>query len=96
MAKIRLLLINPNSSASITAALRRGLAGRRADDRVELEYFTGPPDAPRGISDAETARRSSECAWRELVGDEEPAGPGGLGKGLVGFDGFLVCCCKVL
>jgi allantoin racemase len=89
MSAIKLLIINPNSSQSITDALKRSLTS--ASNSVSLTFFTGPSDAPRGISDDVTARQSTECAMRVLVGHE----PDGVGPKLESYDGILVCCCEL-
>ena len=80
---LRILVINPNSSASITAALR-GVLQPTCPPDIELTYFnplTGPP----GIKDPETASQSCSACLEELTG---PAAP----LDLLQYDGAVVAC----
>lgn len=80
-----LLIINPNSSQSITDGLRECLDPLKQAD-VELSYFTAPDQAPAAIVDTITANQTATYCYDELVRS------GATGQ----FDGFLVCCCKCL
>ncbi|GAA5830592.1 hypothetical protein JCM11251_002525 [Rhodosporidiobolus azoricus] len=77
----RLLIINPNSTESITDGLRDAL-DPYCPPGVELSYFTGPNHAPTGISDFVTGIQTAAICFEELEKE------GALGK----YDGFLVCC----
>lgn len=78
----RLLVINPNSTESITDGLRDALEPYRPAD-VHLDYFTGPSHAPTGIRDFRTGVQTAAICFDEL----EKSGA------LRRYDGFLVCCC---
>ncbi|GJN87703.1 hypothetical protein Rhopal_000658-T1 [Rhodotorula paludigena] len=78
---IRLLVINPNSTESITDGLRDALEPYRPAD-IHLDYFTGPSHAPTGIRDFRTGVQTAAICFDEL----EKSGA------LERYDGFLVCC----
>ncbi|GAA5905422.1 hypothetical protein JCM6882_003155 [Rhodosporidiobolus microsporus] len=77
----RLLIINPNSTESITDGLRAAL-DPYCPLGVELTYFTGPPHAPTGISNFVTGIQTASICFEEL----EKKGA------FEAYDGFLVCC----
>lgn len=80
-----LLVINPNSSQSITAGLRECLEPLKQAD-VELSYFTAPAQAPIAIVDTITANQTATYCYDELIRS------GATGQ----YDAFLICCCKCL
>lgn len=74
-----ILVINPNSSVSVSENLRSTVA---APPGVTLEYYTAPLDAPPEISGTET-----------LIQSEQASLPDILQKNLLDkYDGFLVAC----
>ncbi|GAA5971381.1 hypothetical protein JCM11641_008330 [Rhodosporidiobolus odoratus] len=77
----RLLIINPNSTESITDGLRAAL-DPYCPPGMSLTYFTAPSQAPTGISDFRTGILTAAVCFEEL----EKSGA------LVTYDGFLVCC----
>jgi len=79
MQPISLLIINPNSSQSVTSALEAHFAFL-TPPLTTLHYFTGPPPAPPAINDTETSLLSTSACLPAL----EPL--------LEGHDGFLVAC----
>lgn len=79
----RLLLVNPNSSRSITAALRTALEPH-TPPACELDFFN-PSNGPRGIHDAVTAEESTNACLSEIVGKDAKVD-------ISGYDGVLVCC----
>ncbi|CED82271.1 Asp/Glu/hydantoin racemase [Phaffia rhodozyma] len=83
---IRLLVINPNSSDSVTSALRTSF-DQSSPPGVTLSFWN-PRSGPAGISDEQTARESTDACWDELIGEDDRV----LGKGLEGYDGFLIAC----
>jgi len=83
MTSYNILVINPNSSASITAALERVLLPYTPPG-VQLTFFN-PKSGPRGISDVATANESTEACMAELTGP-------GTSIILSDYDGALVCC----
>ncbi|WRT69219.1 uncharacterized protein IL334_006203 [Kwoniella shivajii] len=78
-----LLIINPNSSSSITAALSASLSPH-CPPNVTLTFFN-PSTGPKGISDPITAEQSTQACLSELTGPD-PTHP--IDK----YDGVLVCC----
>lgn len=79
----RILILNPNSSESMTAAVADAL--RAYSGPSELTFATGPPECPAEINGPETAELSARGCWR-LLGDA--AGPLYHGR----FDGIVVAC----
>ncbi|TRM63022.1 Asp/Glu/hydantoin racemase [Schizophyllum amplum] len=74
-----LLVINPNSSKSVTDGLEEILV---APPGVELAFYTAPSHAPPSINDATTAALTTTACWEDI------SSRGLLEK----HDGFLVCC----
>ncbi|GAA6005371.1 hypothetical protein JCM10207_002956 [Rhodosporidiobolus poonsookiae] len=77
----RLLVINPNSTASITEGIQAAL-DPYCPAGVEITYFTAPSHAPTGISDFRTGIQTAYICFDELEKT------GAFDK----YDGFLVCC----
>jgi len=79
-----IVLLNPNSSASVTQALREKLSSYETPG-VRLE-FANPPAGPPSIDDPITSVLSAATSWKFLE-DE------GLlnDKSIVGI---IVCCCQ--
>ncbi|KAJ7139887.1 Asp/Glu/hydantoin racemase [Mycena epipterygia] len=76
---IILLVINPNSSQSVTEGLKEAL---RAPPDTTLAFYTAPADAPPSINDATTGTISAAVCFRDIVA-----------KGWIDtYDGFLVSC----
>lgn len=79
---LTLLIINPNSSRSVTEGLEDVL---RPPPGIKLEYYTAPSSAPDSIMDITTGVLSGATCFEDL-----------RSKGLIDiYDGFLVCCCNV-
>ena len=74
----KLLIINPNSSQSVTDNLKSLLPVPPA---TELEFYTGPPDAPPEIDGPETSKKSTEVCLPDL-----------LKHYVDDYSGYLVCC----
>ncbi|QWU89365.1 hypothetical protein CA3LBN_003688 [Candidozyma haemuli] len=74
-----LLVINPNSSVSVSDNLRLTIT---PPPGTNLEFYTAPPNAPKEISGTETSIQSEEAALPDI-----------LEKRLLdSYDGFLVAC----
>jgi Asp/Glu/hydantoin racemase len=80
---IRLLILNPNSSSSITSALFAALSPHTPPG-VTLT-FHNPSTGPPGIHDAVTAQQSTDACLSELTGASPTLD-------LEDFDGVLVSC----
>ncbi|PPQ91020.1 hypothetical protein CVT25_013945 [Psilocybe cyanescens] len=79
IATISLLVINPNSSGSVTAGLREVMV---PPPGVHLQFYTGPSNAPPSINDTTTGVLSGAACFADI---QE--------KNLIDkHDGFLVCC----
>lgn len=66
MAPRSILVINPNSTASITDSLKQMLEPLVPADTI-LSFFTGPPAAPKSINDNETSARSADACLPALI-----------------------------
>ncbi|KAF4565457.1 hypothetical protein EYR36_002028 [Pleurotus pulmonarius] len=76
----KLLIINPNSSDIITQALASNLTPL-CPPGIELDFKTGPPDAPPSINDPPTSILSAASTFKAMEPiDQQP------------YAGFLVCC----
>jgi Asp/Glu/hydantoin racemase len=83
MSVMQLLVINPNSSKSITDGLKESLDAITPPE-TQLLYFTAPAHAPKAISNVITANQTATACYEALVKS------GAIQK----YDGFLVSCCK--
>ncbi|KAK6528696.1 hypothetical protein TWF694_003938 [Orbilia ellipsospora] len=66
MAPRSILVINPNSTASITESLKQMLAPLVPADTI-LSFFTGPAPAPPSINDNETSALSADACLPALI-----------------------------
>ena len=82
MSRPTILVINPNSSASITAGLQMSLSAI-CPPWVSLEFYTAPDHAARAISDFRTMNTTSTHCYEDLV----------KRGAFQQYDGFMVCCC---
>lgn len=83
MTSVRLLVINPNSTSSVTDGLVEVL---KAPPQTELAFYTAPNTAPPSINDMVTANLTATACFLDI---QE--------KNLLDkYDGFLVCCCEYL
>ncbi|KAH8599442.1 Asp/Glu/Hydantoin racemase-domain-containing protein [Bisporella sp. PMI_857] len=82
--KQRLLLINPNSTSSMTHSLQRVLSSLGPSPILDITYYTAP-SGPTSINSNEDATESADVVIRDL-----------LRLGFVhDFDAFLVACYSV-
>ncbi|OCH92051.1 hypothetical protein OBBRIDRAFT_791683 [Obba rivulosa] len=65
-ASTSILIINPNSTRSMTAALAPLLADL-THPGLALHFHTGPPDAPPSINDAETSAASAAATLPSVL-----------------------------
>ncbi|KAJ3767070.1 Asp/Glu/hydantoin racemase [Lentinula raphanica] len=79
MTCIRLLIINPNSTKSVTDGLEEVLT---PPPQTELTFYTAPKNAPPSINDMVTANLTATACFLDI---QEK-------KLLDRYDGFLVCC----
>ncbi|KAJ7293341.1 Asp/Glu/hydantoin racemase [Mycena rebaudengoi] len=77
---ISILVINPNSSRSVTEGLEVVLKQCTPPDAV-LSFYTAPSNAPPSINDVTTGILSAAACFDDLTA-----------KGIDKYDGFLVSC----
>jgi Asp/Glu/hydantoin racemase len=76
-----ILIINPNSSQSVTDGLEQAL---QAPPETTLTFYTAPPNAPPSINDITGGTLSATACFLDIIE-----------KGLIDkYDGFLVSCCE--
>ncbi|KAK6455189.1 Asp/Glu/hydantoin racemase [Scheffersomyces xylosifermentans] len=75
---LNLLIINPNSSESVTANLA---ATVKEPESVKLHFYTGPANSPTEIT-PETSNASEQAVLPDLLAK----------NAIEKYDGFLVCC----
>ena len=81
-----ILIINPNSSASITSGLEEALQPL-CPPGIQCDFYTGPAEgggAPPAIQDLRTGIASAQACYADLQ----------IKVCLEKYDGFLVCCCE--
>ncbi|KAF5392748.1 hypothetical protein D9757_000846 [Collybiopsis confluens] len=76
---MHLLIINPNSSDSVTDGLIQSL---HPPPQTKLSFYTAPSNAPPSINDLVTANLSATACFLDLQEKQF----------LDQYDGFLVCC----
>ncbi len=81
MAPASILVINPNSSQSITDGLKETLV---APPEAKLMFYTAPSHAPPSVNDIVTANLTATACFQDIVEKQL----------LEKHDGFLVCCCE--
>ncbi|THH04500.1 hypothetical protein EW146_g10160 [Bondarzewia mesenterica] len=79
MSIARILVINPNSSASVTDGMKAVLV---APPQTSLTFYTAPTDSPPSIDNATAASFSATICFTDIHSQHR----------LDFFDGFLVCC----
>lgn len=75
----RILVLNPNSSSSVTDNLKVILS---APPNVEFGFYTGPSTSPREIIDVPTSIESEQACLKDILGSDL----------LDSYDAILVCC----
>ncbi|KII84370.1 hypothetical protein PLICRDRAFT_118115 [Plicaturopsis crispa FD-325 SS-3] len=81
--RVKILVINPNSSRSITSGLRESLLPL-CSRNVALVYFTGSARAPASIDDETTAVMSAAVCYADIRAHVDWVGPM--------YDAYLVAC----
>lgn len=82
----RILVVNPNSSNSMTVSLQETIDKTFLGNPYEISYFTGPSTSPPQIDGHETSIQSMEACYPLLVDDEESV------YFFQKFDGILIAC----
>lgn len=88
----RILVLNPNSSQSMTDGMRAAInhPDLGLPYSTEIHAYTGPPAAPASINDAADIARSTEVVLADL--QSEDRGPDECPSA---YDGILVACYSV-
>lgn len=85
---MKILVINPNSTGSMTAALKAEIDTLLLPASIEIEYYTASdssfPPAPPSINNQDDAVVSSDAVLADLK-EKWP-------DHLTGFDGYLIAC----
>ncbi|KAK0672385.1 Asp/Glu/Hydantoin racemase-domain-containing protein [Cercophora samala] len=81
----RILVLNPNSSASMTHGVEVAIRGMNLPLSTEIYTYTAPPASPASINDGEDVQQSADVVMRNL---QET---GILGE----YDAVLVACYSV-
>ncbi|KAK3352155.1 Asp/Glu/hydantoin racemase [Neurospora tetraspora] len=85
--KIRILILNPNSSKSMTGGMEKSISTLNLPDNIEISYYTAPSDSPASINDGTDVQTSASVVLNDLGSD-----PQDLKDYL---DAVLVCCFSV-
>lgn len=82
----RILVVNPNSSKSMTVSLRETIEKTFSEESYKISYITGPDASPPQIDGQETSIKSMEACLPLLVDDHESV------YYYKKFDGILIAC----
>ncbi|KIR80777.1 hypothetical protein I305_01886 [Cryptococcus gattii E566] len=97
VAKIQLLLINPNSTSTFTQDVARHLHPRLPND-VGITFYTPPPEAPASIDGPLDGISSTAVILKDLElqpkgqAVNEPEGSSGMSRLATGYSGIVVAC----
>ncbi|CAR29057.1 ZYRO0F18128p [Zygosaccharomyces rouxii] len=71
---MKILVINPNSSESMTRSVAEALGGNCNANGINYDvvFATGPKDSPPEINDERTAVQSAESCWKVLGDSRNP------------------------
>ena len=88
---MKILVVNPNSSTSITDRLSKSI---EPPPGVQLTWWTAPSEAPPSIDDEETSDSSTSVCLPRILELCKPAASAGALAGSVErlFDGILIAC----
>lgn len=97
VAKIQLLLINPNSTSTFTQDVARHLHPRLPND-VGITFYTPPPEAPASIDGPLDGISSTAVILKDLELQPKgqavngPEGSSGMSRLATGYSGIVVAC----
>ncbi|KAH7634101.1 Asp/Glu/hydantoin racemase [Sordaria sp. MPI-SDFR-AT-0083] len=83
--KIRILILNPNSSQSMTEGMKKAISSLNLPDTIKIDYYTAPT-GPASINDGDDVQKSAQ----EVLKDLSPNGQNS--QLLQSNDAVLVCC----
>ncbi|KAK1830875.1 protein DCG1 [Podospora conica] len=81
----RILVLNPNSSTSMTHGLEEVIRGMNLPQSAEISFYTAPSDSPASINDGDDVLRSSDVVYKHLTESGT----------LQQYDAVLVACFSV-
>ena len=82
----RILVVNPNSSKSMTVSLQETIEKTFSEKSYKISYFTGPDASPPQIDGQETSIKSMEACLPLLIDDQESV------YYFQKFNGILIAC----
>ncbi|KAI0390553.1 hydantoin racemase [Xylariaceae sp. FL0594] len=80
----RILLLNPNSSSSMTDGMKSAINNVDLPHSTEIYTYTGPPSAPASINDGGDIKQSYDAVLADLEADT-----------VASYDGVVVACFSV-
>ncbi|TCD62706.1 hypothetical protein EIP91_006531 [Steccherinum ochraceum] len=90
-ADMNILIVNPNSTQSMTEGLKPLLADL-ASANLSLHFFTAPSDAPPSIDDARTSALSTSVTFSALQSILKDARSSESTDVKIRYSGYLVAC----
>lgn len=81
----RILVLNPNSSASMTHGVEEAIRGMHLSESTEIYTYTAPAESPASINDGEDVLRSCEVVYKDVTSANL----------LKDYDAVLVACFSV-
>lgn len=81
---IRILILNPNSSKSMTEGMEKSISSLNLPDNIKFDYYTAP-SGPASINDEQDLNDSTIAVFNHLVGEDQYSR-------LKSNDAVLVCC----
>ncbi|CCC13427.1 unnamed protein product [Sordaria macrospora k-hell] len=63
--KIRILILNPNSSQSMTEGMKKAISSLNLPDTIKIDYYTAPT-GPASINDGDDVQKSAQEVLKDL------------------------------
>ncbi|KAK1777055.1 hydantoin racemase [Copromyces sp. CBS 386.78] len=83
--KIRILILNPNSSKSMTDGMEKSISSLNLPDHIQIQYYTAPSSSPASINDGHDVQTSAAEVLKDLQPDDLRQNQ----------DAIIVCCFSV-
>jgi Asp/Glu/hydantoin racemase len=87
MADIRILILNPNSSESMSKGMEKAVRELPLSDSIKIEYYTAPSSAPASIDDMDGIVASTKAVEDDAKFKDKVASGN--------YDAILVACYSV-
>ncbi|KAK3388256.1 Asp/Glu/hydantoin racemase [Sordaria brevicollis] len=85
--EIKILILNPNSSASMTEGMQKSISTLNLPDNITLTYYTAPSSSPASINDGADVQLSASVVLNDLGSSSSSL--------LQNHDAVLVCCFSI-